>query len=250
MDLSILTWNIAKAETSFSAPAHWKEEYATETHAALRYPIVHNRPDFLALQEIPSVQWLPHIVSFSDYIPIGTAPSHCGHTALLIKTTKQKSVRKVFQIGPAVVGIFDWNGLSIALCSAHLYPGKEGKEYRKIQMEAIVRLCESQNIAHWIIVGDMNMRKEEEETIESLPSAVPLVDVWKQQGDTNNRWTWDSYQNRYHPKSHPFRARFDRVYLYSSILKTQEFVRIGDKPLENPHHFPSDHFGIYTVFQF
>jgi len=248
MHISIATWNISKALPSYSAPATWKEKWATENRLSIQNTLNHNNPDILAIQEIPDPQWLPNLVSFSEYTPIGSAASHCGYSTLLIKRRWIPHVKKSYRIGPAVVGVLILNNQQIAIASMHLYPGKEGGVHRKQQLEAVIRFCEQHDIAHWILAGDMNMRTAEEHSIEMLPASDALIDIWKMLGHTKNRWTWDSYQNHYHPKRHPFRARFDRIYLRSSILKPIRFERIGDQPLENPHHFSSDHFGLWAVF--
>ena len=128
-------------------------------------------------------------------------------------------------------------------------PSPQNHVLRKKQLHAIIQFCEQKSIDRWILIGDMNMRKSENESIEHLPQHSTLSDAWKQCGNPKNRWTWDSYTNLYHPPpQYSFRARFDRVYSWPASWKALSFARFADLPIQNSKHFLSDHFGIRVSF--
>ena len=161
-NISLLSWNIAFAKPSISAPKHWKEEYADETRKEIQRLIQQYSPDILAVQEIPNPNWLPMLVSFDQYIPLGTAPTHSGYCALLVRTKHVHKIDQVYRVGPSVLAF--WKGQHEALyaiSSMHLYPGSNGGINRKEQFKAILATCVEKKYAGGIFAGDMNMRKQE-----------------------------------------------------------------------------------------
>lgn len=117
-----------------------------------------------------------------------------------------------------------------------------------------------------ILLGDMNMRKDEDGRVERIgwvpPSASKsgsnnnngsgnkrtidnggLLDAWKEAGpDPATRDTWNSYVNRYHgTDAFEFRCRFDRTYYRpaaahaemggSSSLRVVDFGLVGNRPI-------------------
>ena len=241
-DFSLLSWNIAQAQPSHAAPKHWKETDSTENRETLQNTIRSYNPDILALQEIPNPNWLPMLISFESYIPLGCAQSHCGYTTLLMRPTLVKNVNNVFQVGPSIIAFWKQGNKNISISSSHLYPGKNGAIERHTQFKALWECAQSHSATHTIMAGDMNMRRNEDREIESL-AIPPLKDIWKQHGTKKNQWTWNTKINRYHPQQFPCTARFDRIY-HTSNVEPKTLTLVGANPLSNPHHFASDHFGL------
>ena len=241
-DFSILTWNISQGHTSYAAPKEWKEAESHENRQIISNIIRSHNPDILALQEVPNPNWLPMLVSFEHYIPLGCVSSHCGFSALLIRPQLAKYIRNVFQVGPSIIAFWKENTITLSISSAHLYPGKEGYSQRLEQFSALWQCAKQQNATHMVFAGDMNMRGHEETNIESV-SSPPLMDVWKQIGNLKNKWTWNTKINHYHKSRIEFTARFDRIYCTQNI-EQKSLKLVGSKPLSNPNHFASDHFGL------
>ena len=239
---SILTWNISQAKASNAAPRDWKESGSSENRMVIANLIRSHNPDILALQEVPDPSWLPMIVSFDSYIPLGSVQTHCGFTTLLIRPKLAKNIRYVFQVGPSIIAFWKERSMMISLSSSHLHPGKEGHIERLQQFTALWNCARQQQATHMVFTGDMNMRGHEDQHVESL-CQPPLVDIWKQIGTPKNKWTWNTKINHYHKHRVSFTARFDRIYCTSNIQQ-QSLKQIGCKPLSNPHHFASDHFGL------
>ena len=243
---SILSWNISLAQPSFSAPDTWKEKDASETRKSIHDEIKAHNPDILALQEIPEANWMPMLISFDEYIPLGPAPSHCGHTALLVRTQYAQQITKVFQVGPSIIALWEQGSQRLSISSSHLYPGPTGAPFREEQFQALLHCHNEYKCTDGIFAGDMNMRSAEDESFEQMKPT--LIDAWKEKGTSRNQYTWDTHKNYYREDGYPFRARFDRTYLSTNQLKLIQYKRIGDKALSNPHHFSSDHYGMMVQF--
>ena len=248
--LSILSWNIAGAKASFSAPESWKEEYADETRKEIQSVIQKYKPDILILQEIPEPNWLPMLLSFVQYIPLGTAPTHSGYCALIVRRENASKIREVYQVGTSVLAFWEeQNGNLYAISSMHLCAGSKEGRNRIEQFKAVLETCREKRINGGVFAGDMNMRKKEDLDIESLHNP-PLIDAWKELGTSKNRWTWDSRINHHNEHGFSFQARFDRIYYTKENITQHSFTRVGDRPLTNPRHFSSDHFGILAIMEF
>ena len=245
--ISLLSYNIALAKPSYCAPRDWFEAYNTQQNQSLKNYLLQESPTFIALQEVPYPKWPLNIISIEHYIPLGSVPSHCGYTTLLIQKSLAQTVKTVFQVGPSVVAILTGKAHTLAVASCHLAPSKANAAARLEQMRAVVHCCK-EHADHWIIAGDMNMRTAEDTHIEQL-DRLPLTDAWKICGTPNNKWTWNSQKNHYHPPPrHGFMARFDRIYSWPNTLQPKHFRRIGDQPIAKKAHFASDHFGIFAAY--
>ncbi|MAA79799.1 MAG: hypothetical protein CL916_11115 [Deltaproteobacteria bacterium] len=241
-NFSILTWNISQANASHAAPTDWKDADGAENRTVISNLIRSHNPDILALQEIPDPSWLPMIVSFDAYIPLGSAQTHCGFTTLLIRPQLAKNIKNVYQVGPSIIAFWKNKSITLSISSSHLHPGKGGSPERKEQYTALWQCANQQNATHMVFAGDMNMRGHEDANMESI-CHPPLHDVWKKIGTHQNKWTWNTKINHYHKNRFAFTARFDRIYSTSNI--EQKSLRlVGGTPLSNPHHFASDHFGL------
>ena len=174
----------------------------------------------------------------------------------------------------------------LAVSSSHLAPHRENAYIRCNQLQQLVSQMQQQDEAvsdatDLILLGDMNMRKDEDGRVERIgwvpPSACKsggsnntggLLDAWKEAGsDPATRDTWNSYVNRYHgADAFEFRCRFDRTYYRpaaalaaevggSSSLRVVDFGLVGSRPIlrdqggGGPSHFLSDHFGMSVAFE-
>lgn len=241
-DFSILTWNIAQGHPSHAAPIEWKEADSHENRHEIANIIRSHNPDILALQEVPDAKWLPMIVSFDTYIPLGCVPSHCGFSTLLIRPQLAKYIKSVFQVGPSIIAFWKENQITLSISSSHLYPGKQGFQERLEQYTALWSCAKQNKATHMVFAGDMNMRGHEDKNIESIQQP-PLIDIWKTVGTPKNKWTWNTRVNHYHKNRIACTARFDRVYCTPNI-EQKSLKLVGAQPLSNPNHFVSDHFGL------
>ena len=177
----------------------------------------------------------------------------------------------------------------LAVSSSHLAPHRENAPTRFDQLQRLVWQMEQQDetvpgATDLILLGDMNMRKDEDGRVERIgwvpPSACKsggsnntggLLDAWKEAGsDPATRDTWNSYVNRYHgADAFEFRCRFDRTYYRpaaalaevesggwgTSSLRVVDFGLVGNRPIlrdqggGGPSHFLSDHFGMSVAFE-
>jgi len=194
------------------------------------------------------------------YQCVGTRHSHCDFVALLIKREWIHHTTVRGGIGaPAVIAIVNFaSDRKITFGSCHLAPYNGGKDERLYQMETILQNVE--NDANFILAGDVNMRKAEDLTFETLG----VRDAWKETGETYGcKFTWDSTDhspkdrpgttgphNRYHgPNAFQFKCRFDRVYFRGADLSADSFNLMANQPLTTPFHFLSDHFGMVATFR-
>lgn len=164
----------------------------------------------------------------------------------------------------------------LAISSSHLAPHRENASTRFDQLQRLVCQMEQQDVpgaTDLILLGDMNMRKDEDGRVERIGWAPPsasksgsisnggLLDAWKEAGsDPATRDTWNSYVNRYHgADAFEFRCRFDRTYYRpaagSSLLRVVDFGLVGNRPILRDQggggssHFLSDHFGMRVTFE-
>lgn len=147
------------------------------------------------------------------------------------------------------------NGITVNLFNTHLESTKDHSVSRMHQLRQIKILVKDIPVTESVIVaGDLNMRDKELEESGGLPDE--WIDVWEATGkQTTTRYTWDMMRNdnldtnfgKFKP-----RCRFDRVLVRDSkpskfIAKT--FNLIGIERLKPHVCFPSDHWGILSVFQ-
>ena len=248
--LTCLTWNIALAKPSNCAPSSWQIGRSQRQREALLKEILDANADVLALQEVPYPEWEDEFLLNHGYVRIGSTQSHCGWVLLLLRIELTFLVQKHVCIGPTVLAKLQTSAEDVLwLSSSHLAPFKDNAGLRLRQLQAVVQYCEQQKDSAWILCGDLNLRKEENISVEQSPRQGTLLDAWKAAGaPRHTKYTWNSKKNLFHPKTFGFVARFDRVYFYSDTLKVQTFALLANKPLSHNAHFISDHFGIVTTF--
>lgn len=225
----------------------------------------------------------PHVVFLQEVIPstlslitsrLGSDYSiHYSHTLIfqyfpVILVTKRCSKISV----EGTVGSFDFPkstmgrhlvqlfvkvcGVSFALYTSHLESMKDFSAERKDQLKQCFEFVTEQNELFskvCIVGGDLNLRDEE---VRDVGGLLPnMVDVWESCGSSEeHRYTWDISANdnldwRYNTKP---KLRFDRVYLcpYNRpYVKPLSFELVGKERLPGIGRFPSDHWGMWCMFE-
>jgi endonuclease/exonuclease/phosphatase family metal-dependent hydrolase len=138
------------------------------------------------------------------------------------------------------------NKTTVSVSSSHLAPFKHGAGTRLRQCQQLRESLLQESGNNMILLGDYNMRASEDTSIENILG----IDAWKAAGSNQrNKFTWDSFANRYHEDGFAFRARFDRCYVGGSenIIQVNRFGLIGNKPVVgggSAKDFLSDHYGM------
>ena len=249
LKLRILTWNIVLGRSSAVAPPSWHRDDGVAQLTALIPQVLAERPQVLALQEIPYPRWAAEVFFPAGYRVVGTAESHCGHTALLVHQGLASQLRSVHLIGPCVLGFFEIEGHNIALSSMHLAPHDVGAVHRIQCLRDLTSVCQQGALDAWVLCGDWNMRQSEEEALFGVVEP-PLIDCWSLSGlPAAFRVTWDSTCNRFWPRGRRFLAHFDRICVWPRASVT-EYHLVGAQPLTSASHYVSDHFGIFANLTF
>ncbi|MCT7662106.1 endonuclease/exonuclease/phosphatase family protein [Mycobacterium deserti] len=133
------------------------------------------------------------------------------------------------------------NGGTTAVCSVHLDSGKRSRWIRGWQLRAVFRAL--RDVENALIMGDFNMRDDENERI-----AEPYRDVWPTLRPDDDGFTEDTSINlmRYDMKDKHRHVRFDRVLLKGRDWVPEDIELLGTEPIskKHPRIFPSDHFGL------
>ena len=249
LKLRVLTWNIVLAKSSAAAPPHWHRDDGISQLTALIPLVLSERPQVLALQEIPYPRWAAEVFFPAGYRVVGSVESHCGHTALLVDQELASQLRSVHYIGPSVLGFFEVAGCNIAISSMHLAPHESGAEDRIKSLRDLTAVCQQGVADAWLLCGDWNLRQTEESALFGVVDP-PLLDCWERsEAPAEYRVTWDSTRNRFWSRGNRFRAFFDRICVWPDAC-VGEYRRVGDQSLTSPSHFVSDHFGIYANVTF
>ena len=144
----------------------------------------------------------------------------------------------------------------IALYTSHMETLKDSSKQRIKQLKQALKFIEEQNTLFHrpcIFGGDLNLR-DREVTEAGLPPTVG--DVWEVCGKSEvHRYTWDITRNnnlvcgKY---SYKPRLRFDRLYLSpidGKHVRASSFELVGKERVVSCNRFPSDHWGLWAVFQ-
>lgn len=144
------------------------------------------------------------------------------------------------------------NGTRLVLINTHLESTKEHAEPRMLQLKTAFEFVRRQDkSASVILAGDMNARDTEVAKV-GIPDGVE--DLWVALGKRKEcQYTWDTMRNTNLQMSGKFkpRCRFDRVYFRTSTDKeitAEHFGLCGIEKVPGMQCFPSDHWGIYCIF--
>lgn len=144
------------------------------------------------------------------------------------------------------------NGIKFVLINTHLESTKDFAEPRMKQLEEAFKIAKDENENSTVILaGDMNARDTEVKKV-GIPDGIE--DLWISLGERKEcQYTWDTLRNNnlhINGKFKP-RCRFDRVYFRPSTMKkitAEHFGLCGIEKVQGTQCFPSDHWGIYCVF--
>ena len=214
----------------------------------MKNEILKHNPDVIALQESPSESWGNDTFAPAGYRSCGTARSHCflNPVDLLIKMSivSDGSFQSI-ALGnlPAVaVTVTLACGMDISIASCHLAPFGDA-EAAPIRLHQMTHLIHQIPTAEYVILGDMNMRQAEDKNVEALG----LTEAWKVAGTKENKFTWNSIENKYHGDAFGFSCRFDRVYFHGQHISVNMFDLMGNSPVGGRDaHYLSDHYGIVS----
>ena len=247
--LTIVSWNIAEAAPSFAAPS--RSRRAQDAPRLIRECILGRNqppPDIIALQESPFPTFGTELFEEHGYVSVGgTTLSHCGYVDLLLKKELAENSTPISltnNLSSVACRIVLPNKTTVSVSSSHLAPFKHGAGTRLRQCQHLRESLLQKSGSNMILLGDYNMRASEDTSIENILG----VDAWKAAGSNQrNKFTWDSFANRYHEDGFAFRARFDRCYVGSENIKVNRFGLIGNKPVVgggSAKDFLSDHYGM------
>ena len=244
--LRIVSWNISSAQPSQVAP-----DQASRFQMAprlIRDEVLSKSPDIIALQE--SASPTQGIEIFQQYVSVGTrmALHTIEYIDLLIRRDKFSDIEPITMTNlPAVGAILTYHGTKLAVVSIHLPHTKEAAPVRKQLCESIIRNIEHHSVNDMILIGDFNMRKDEDKSVEKM--AGELTDAWKEITHMNRlkMFTWNGHENMYHGLyNFKFTARFDRCYVKGDNIRLRDFDLIGNRTVEAKGDYLSDHYGMYV----
>ena len=187
---------------------------------------------------------------FHEYTSLGTRSALHTHeyVDLLIRREAFSGVESIaFPNLPAVGAVLTYHGTKFAVASIHLPHTREAAPFRRQLCQSILECIKSHTVSCMLLIGDFNMRKDEDKFMERMDGG--LVDAWKEvtNSDKKKMFTWNGRDNMYHGlDSFRFTARFDRCYARGEKLRLREFDLVGDKTIEGPGDFLSDHYGMFV----
>jgi endonuclease/exonuclease/phosphatase family metal-dependent hydrolase len=244
--LNIVSWNISSAQPSQAAPN--PTQRFQNASRLIREEVLRSNPDIIALQETGSPERGGEI--FPMYRSLGTkVVLHTWeYVDLLIRREAFSNVEVIaFPRLPAVGALLTYRGTKLIVVSIHLPHTKEAAPLRKRLCRSILQCVETCDADDIILIGDFNMRKDEDTSIEQM--AGGLTDAWKEvtNSDKKKMFTWNGHENMYHgPDSFKFTARFDRCYVRGGNIRLREFDLIGNQTIEGSGDYLSDHYGLFV----
>ena len=144
------------------------------------------------------------------------------------------------------------NGIKLLLMNVHLESTKDFAEARMQQLKEAFKLAKDHNKNSTVILaGDMNARDTE---VNKVGIPVGIEDLWVSLGKRKEcQYTWDTLRNNNLQMGGKFkpRCRFDRVYFRQSAAKditAEHFGLCGIEKVAGMQCFPSDHWGMYCIF--
>jgi len=144
------------------------------------------------------------------------------------------------------------NGIKLLLINTHLESGKNFAEPRMEQMKQAIDIAKTKDSDFSVLfAGDLNIRDSE---VEKLGIPNSIQDLWISLGQRKEcQYTWDTMRNSNTEVAGRFkpRCRFDRAYFRSSTKKNivpEHFGLCGIEKVSGTQCFPSDHWGLYCIF--
>lgn len=253
--LSVVSWNIANAEPSYSAPD--RRQRAEQAPMLIKRECLRQgfliqgdadifKPDIIALQECPFRNFGTEVFE-PDYKSMGQRESHSGYCDLLVRSDFSAETLDVFT--PSVAALVTLpNKTRLAVASCHLSPFNEGAEERKEQCTELTRVL-SETSSNIFMMGDFNMRQYEDFVVLSV-GGRGWNDAWDRlKCPFDLKFTWNAAQNHFHSHRPGNMARYDRCYYKGDII-VKQMKLVGNQTVsgvEGDHL--SDHFGIASLFE-
>lgn len=239
--LSVLTWNVW---FGLEKPhRRWTELLATVRRL---------RPDVVAFQEVtaPFLEmlrkepWVKKSYAISD--PRGESIRAYGNVIMTtlpvgrieVHPLESEMERKAVVV-EARCADSDW-----AFASVHLDSFRKSAGVRAGQLDRVVDIMSPFDNA--LILGDFNFCSSWAEENERIPSAY--TDLWPVlHSDDGFTVDTDVNEMRRRVAEEDKRVRFDRILLRSPDARPLGAELVGTKRIrgEEPHLFPSDHFGVF-----
>ena len=244
--LNIVSWNISSAQPSQVAPNPTLR--LQNTPNLIREEVLRRQPDVIALQETASPSQGKEM--FREYTSIGTkvALHTMEYVDLLIRSAAFSSIEPLTLPNlPAVGALLTYYGTKLAMVSIHLPHTREAAPLRQQLCQSLIQCIEGCNVDDIILIGDFNMRKDEDKSTEEM--AGGLTDAWKEvtNMDKTKNFTWNSRVNLYHgPDCFKFSARFDRCYVRGAKVRLHEFDLVGNRAVQGDGDYLSDHYGLFV----
>lgn len=211
-------------EPSDEAPLGWGMEH---TEDAVRQQVMAIDPDVVVFQELPRL--VPYIPTHA--MVKANPETHSGNLAVLVRhgLLGDDPVFSVVNGCGVVVQV----GPSLSIANVHLMagPGRDPAAMRADQLQRVVGAAPTSAL---LVVGDTNVRADEESVIEGQGLA----------GARPPRPTWDTIKNPFRHGGREFRANFTRWFATDSVEVVD--VDVLDEPWEHDGHrfHLSDHFAL------
>ena len=165
--LKFLTWNISGATKSSMAPASFT---STDKLAAVQLEIGRWQPDIVSLQECVDGEALPQLrpaYNLVGSIAVEDSRRSCGFVHLYVRKGLAADRVGVPKRCPAVLAKVLVGRRAFDVAAVHLMPGQSGKSARQKQLRDVVKAMRP---GSRFVVGDMNVRPEEEEDLRGVGS--------------------------------------------------------------------------------
>ena len=248
--LRVLTWNVSECDgcqrISAQAPDDLSSWSGVDNLAAVQLEILRYRADVVSLQECPSEDALPRLLS--DYILVGARVSHAGFVHLYVLRTWGDVARVHLPELPVVAGRLQLGRTTLDVLAMHLEPHAEGASVRCGQWRTAVRMVReaatgaaSGQPGGLVILGDLNVRQTE---VDEQCKALGVTD------SEYDGFSWDPNKNRYYAREGDSKLRpqrFDRVLCSGAVASCAFLVGQCRQYWDGHHFYLSDHFGVLAL---
>ncbi|MES1905134.1 MAG: Tyrosyl-DNA phosphodiesterase 2 [Paramarteilia canceri] len=257
-DFSILTWNIDGLD----------ERSQKSRFSAVLLEIESLKPTVIHLQEVTETFLELFRSSNLALLYLVVEPEICDRTTYFVCTLYSKDIelitiqyicyeKSVMGRGMLICNFQLNNEINLLSLNTHLESTSQYSGERIAQLAKAIKNISSvsfSNVDMAFIAGDLNLR--EKEVVQNKNLFLDLNDSWVESGkDASTQFTWDTKLNHnsmLNNKSFKIRMRMDRIYFKirdKSQIVQKSFNLCGKIFLKASQLFPSDHFGIFSVFK-
>lgn len=267
--LKVVSWNLCGTTNSSYTPVDWDKNNDKWEH--VHEQVSEQSPDIISYQELDS-NLLTHPLmqrhqDSGDWLFGEALMSHAGYTRLLVHRRVQDDLGFSIELdGPNRVAPANnyprlilrsklmheseavKSSLCLALYGCHLPPFKNGAQKRALAVQSMWEEAKALTTGHdgsdfFVLVGDTNMRYEEEKPLlDSLQQLRCCWDIVPEQEKKDQFYTW--YKSFFTAGAEGI-SRFDKV-LYSSKFDCLSLGVFDRAVSPSPFHFLSDHRAIVS----